>query len=825
MADDFRDQQRDAVVNGGSRRLWIATALDLLRRAPREHADVFWRDAVYAFRTLRQRPGFTFMAVLILGLGIGANTSIFSLLNAILLRPVPVADPEHLVVIRRGSSAFFSYPDYREYQASSTALTGLAAAAPWESDLASDDRSEFITKEGVSGNYSEVVGVRAEVGTWFNVDDELVAVVSHHVWQDWFNRDPQIVGRQIRTGSRVYTIVGVAPAGFLGARAPLRTDLWVPMRTWQGMTLDDRSLALMMMFGRLRPDVSAESAAAELNAIDTRLPRDRQPSSPLALDVLRATPDPALRDISRAVIVFLTAVVGLVLAIACVNVGNLLLVRGAARQRELAVRRALGASSGRLFRQLLTETFVLALGGGLCGLVVARWTNDLLTLLTPAIPAAANIQLNLTIDRSVLAFTAGISIVTTLVCGLLPAWRISRTRALTALKGEQIARSPLGGRTAALVGQVTVSLVLLFVAGTFLRGLWNLQTADPGFAIDDRVYAWTYLPDSEASSERGRQFYARALDRVRSLPGVQSAALTYILPLSTVQSDCVFHPNGEKVQVTTSVIDGGFLSTMRIGLVSGREFSAIDTPDSPAVVIVNQTLVRRLWPAGTALDQSLLVGCQQPRRVRIVGVARDSQVRSLQEPPGPHIYQPFAQNYTALATLVVESRIPTDSMVDALTRTLRALGDNVRVYTVAPVSDHVGRSYFHIRWAADLITIFSSLALGLAALGLYGLMAYRTALRTREIGIRIALGARPADILRHVLGQGLLLVLVGVVVGTAVSAGLTRALARVQEGILPTDPATYLITAAIWMIVAVLACYLPARRAARVDPLLAIRME
>jgi predicted permease len=767
--------------------------------------------------------------VLCLGLGIGVNTAIFGMLNAILFRPMPVTDPERLVGITRGAIATFSYPAYRDFQAKNRTLSGLTTSFPMESDLDVDGDSEFVTAEVVSANYGDVLGIRPALGHWFADDAEPVAVISDAVWRRRFNSSPTVLGRRIRSESQSYIVVGVAARQFTGVLAPLRTDIWVPIRTRPTVAahLDDRAARRFMLFGRMQASVTASQVAADLNSADVQLrtehltPAEVQPH--ITVEELRGVPHPGNRRSYRSIATLLAAVVGFVLLIACVNVGNLLLVRGTVRQREFAVRRALGATRLRLIQQLLTESLVLAAGGGVCGVILAVWTTQLLQRSLP--PTVLPVQMELPLDWRVIAFATAVSLATTVLCGLIPASRASRSSGLLTVRADTFGRASRR-RPVTLVAQIVTSLALLLVAGSFVDAVLHLQATDPGFAVSGRLYAYTFISMPPFTLQSGREFYATAIERLKVLPGVRTAALTRSLPLTPAGTNCASLPGGPPISTTMGVVGTGFFEVMGIGMISGRDFVSDTLSNDTLPVVVNDSLARRLWPERPAVGERVMIGCDMAKSALVIGVARNSVVRALGESAQPHVYLPFAHQYSGgLTTILLQSSDAPTALVEPVRRTLLDLGQGIRVYTVQPLSQHVDQSYWPVRWEASILAGFGLLALMLAALGLYGVIAYRVTLRTHEIGVRMALGARREDIFRDVLGHGLGIVLLAVVIGEVLGAALTRVLAAVQIGIRPTDLRLHVTTIAIWIVVAVVACYWPAARAARVDPLLALRCE
>src|SRR5437899_4632820 len=592
-------------------------------------------DLRYAIRQVKRSPGFAVLAVLCLGLGIGANTSMFSALNSVLFRRLPVADPGRLVMLSRGTSAYFSYPDFRDLQARGRLLSGLTASFPMESDLEVDGVSEFEVAEVVSANYGSVVGVAPAVGRWFTSETEPIAVISYAVWQNRFGGSADILGRRIASEAQSYTIVGVAPRAFTGIFAPYRTDIWVPMRTRPRLAamLDNRSRRLVMVFGRLRSDATPGQASAELNGIEAQLVAEHgasaEPLPPIVAEPIRGIPNPGGRRLVSLSASLLMIVVGVVLLIACVNVGNLLLVRGSLRRRELAVRQALGATKSRLIRQLLTESLVLAIGGGASGLVLAVWTTRILERVMPSVRSTFPIELDLSLDGRVIAFATILSLATTLVCGLVPAWRGSQTSGVAGFKGE------IGGtirrrRPFGLVAQVVLSFVLLLIAGSVIETLRRLQVTDPVVAISGRLYEYIYFP-YVSITETGRELYAQALDRLRALPGVLSASQTSVLPSMPSGTDCASLSGGPQLHASIGEIDRGYFHTLGIGMIAGRDFTSIDEPRQSSTIIITASFAQRVWPNTSPIGKRILIGCQAPQASMVIGVVRGSAARNVGE--------------------------------------------------------------------------------------------------------------------------------------------------------------------------------------------------
>ena len=804
--------------------------------------DHLWQDIRFGLRMLRKNPGFTFLAVLCLALGIGVNTSIFTVLDFTLLRPLPVMAPDQMTILSRAGNPQISYPDYAEYRDRNQALTALAASLPTESSLDANDETHLAAAEAVSGNYSETMGLSTTLGRWFTDENEPVAVLSYGAWRKFFNGDPHVLGRRVRSETQWYTVIGVASPKFTGIYTPIETAIWVPLRMWTRQYPDaqahllDRAhpWPLVMVFGRLRAHVSSSEAAANLNALDILIQREnptvsKTATAPLTLEIIHGAPSPVTRRGAVPFVTLLFLVVSVVLLIACVNVGNLLLARGAARERELSVRATLGASKARLLRQLLMETLMLSLLGTAGGLFLGQWTNHLLNVLFGSLPVEAQValRLDLSINSRVFAFALGLSFVCTLLCGLFPAWRTIRRDVYPVLNGGRAPRQRAGLRHASLVAQVALSLILLLCSGLFLRSIYRMQASDPGFAVQNRFYVLTFVSAPEFSQATGLQFYQQTLKRLQNLPGVRSVALTRFLPLMATgqESDCVSTEGISPFTATLGVISPDFLSTMQVPVLEGRDFSGSDTVSSPPVVLVSQNLAKRLWPDRSAVGQRLRFGCADGATAEVVGVVRDTNIRTLGEAPQPHFYRPFAQRYTGLATLVVETFSNPAAIAPAIRAAIRAESAGARIYALEPLSSHVERSYWAVRWESSILILFGVLALVLAAVGLYGVMAFHVTQRTQEIGLRMALGARSSSVHQLVLREGMKITLLGIAFGILASLGLTRLLARFLSGLNPTDPLTFAGTALLWISVALLACYLPARRAAKVDPMVALRYE
>jgi macrolide transport system ATP-binding/permease protein len=787
-------------------------------------------DLALAIRLLRKSPTFTLLALACLALGIGVNASIFSLLDSVYLRPLPVGNADRVTVLSRGGSSLFPYPEYRALRDRNQSLEGLAISDPEESDLSFEGNAMLIGAEPVSGNYAAVLGARTIVGRWFTREDEPTAVISHHAWQQLFHGDPGVLGKIVRSESHAYTVVGVAPPEFAGIYAPLRIDLWVPFRYWAGDRAGNRR---GMVIGCLKRSVGVAQAAAELNAVATLIHREnpdmaKDARAPLLLELVRGIPNPVGRRKAMPVVILLMTVVALVLLIACMNVGNLLVARGMGRQREIAVRFALGAGRARVLRQLMTENLALGLLGGAAGVVVAYVTNRLLVAALPMLPFGEAFRIDLPLDFRVLLYTGSVALLTALLSGLLPALQSSRGDLAAVLKGANIAGGRLRLRLAMLTGQIALSLVLLLMAGLFARLIVRFHNLDPGFASANRLYAPAFVPAPQFTPASGCVFYDQVLTRLRALPGVSSASLTTRLPMyaAGIVGTCAARDGDRPTPATSMTIDRGFLDTLRIPLLEGRDFANADKADGPPVAIVNQTLARRLWPNMPAVGRTFQVGCDHPRTLQVVGVARDSKVRSMNEVTLPHVYLPFPQAYEGgIVFLVVETAGDPNPLMEPVRQTLVSAHPDFRSYGIRRLSDSLDASLWQARFELWLLGILGALALVLAAVGMYGVLAYHVTARTHEIGIRVALGACPREVVQLVVAQGLRVTIAGIAIGLLISALASRLLTTLLQGVSPTDAITWSSAVGVWLAVALVACWLPARRATRVEPVVALREE
>jgi putative ABC transport system permease protein len=829
-----------------------------------------FKDIRFAARGLWKRPGFTVVAVLTLALGIGANTAIFSVVNATLMRTQPVSDPDRLVFVFNGpAGSVFSYPDYVAVRDQNNVLDGLVAWGGITASLNSNDQTDLITGAIVTGNFFDVLGVRAQLGRIITTEDDKtpgahpVAVISQGLWQGRFAGDPNIIGRQLLLNGNAFTVIGVLPKGFDGLQLGVTRDLYVPMMMQATMRppragfsgemnpdlLQVRTNRWLYSVGRLKEGVTEAQAQSSLALITKQLEvayPQQSSGRGITISPLSASDDPGGRQQLSSVARLLMGVVGIVLLIACANVANLLLARSSARTKEIAVRLAIGATRWRIVRQLLTEGVLLATLGGAAGLLLAWWTARTISAAPPPTNALP-ITPQFSIDLRVLLFTLGLSLLAGVVFGLAPALRASNPALIPALKDDAAAffeRTRMFTlRNLLVVTQVALSVVLLIAAGLFLRSLRQAQTIDPGFDAEKIVGLPLNINLLRYTKAQGREFYRQVTERVEAIPGVESASVARIAAVSgnsSVRSLLIEGRAGSDNQfrsdnsgpvaenndsVSANVIGPKYFQTMGIALMQGRDFNAQDSDDHPPVVIVNEAFVRRHFPNEDALGKRLSFnGPKGPWR-EIVGVVRTSKYRSLGEAPTPVAYLALQQNHETGMVLHVRTRVDPSSVAGAIRNEVQSLERNLPLGNPELMSERVANSLYAARMGALLLAVFGACALLLASIGLYGVMSFAVARRTRELGIRVALGARPGDVFRLVLLQGMTLVIVGLVLGIGVAVAVTRLLASFLYGVSTTDALTFTAIPALLTAVALLACYLPARRATKVEPLIALRYE
>jgi len=808
----------------------------------------FWQDLRFGARMLIKKPGFTLIAVVTLAFGIGANTAIFSLVNTAMLRPLPIANPDQFVALGNAEQdrifSTFSYPNYKDIRDRNEVFSGLIAYRFAPLSLSYDGVNERLWGYVVSGNYFDALGVKAALGRVISAEDDQspgghpVAVVSYKYWQKRFGGEQSVIGKEVIVNGRGYTVIGVAPPEFYGTEVVAAPELWFPMMMQAEIEvganwLDRRGVENIFIQGHLKPGVSVAQAQSALNSIALQLEREH----PEVNEGKRITLAPAglmggqWRGPVLGFTGLLMGVVGLVLLLACANLANLLLARGAERRREIAVRLAMGASRLRLVRQLLTESVMLAVVGGALGLLLASWLVDLMVALKPPVDVPLSIDLH--IDHRVLIFTCLISLVTGVLFGLLPAMQATKTDLVSGLKDEMAAgghrRSRL--KSGLIVFQVALSLALLICGGLMLRALQRAQTVKLGFDPQNAIEVSFDLRLQGYDEGSGREFQKRLLERVRALPGVRQAGIADMVPVDLHFGRSPVFIEGRAPERITTVpramtnrVSPGYLGAMSTRLTQGRDFAEQDNENAPRVAIINETFARRFWPGEDPIGKRFSVGSPEAPKLQVIGVTEDGKYAGLNETPMPFVYRPLWQSYTGTTNLIVRSETESQRLIAAVRGELRQLDPNLPVSSKTMV-EHMSLPLLPTRVAASALGSFGLLALALAGIGLYGVMSYSVTNRTREIGVRMALGARRRDVLKLIVSQGMKLTLIGVAIGLAVSLALTRLMKSVLLGVSATDPLTFVVIALLLTGVALLACYVPARRAMRVDPMIALRCE
>jgi predicted permease len=802
------------------------------------------QDVRFGFRMLAKNPGFTAVAVITLALGIGANSTIFSWINSTLLDPIPgAADTSKLVSVMRGEWSEnpmppFSYPDYADLRASTESFSGLIAYQQDFMSLTGNDKPERLFGEFVSADYFDVLGVPPILGRSFSLTEEEktgstpAVVISYALWQSHYGGDRSVIGKSMEIAKRLCTIVGVAPPGFIGCAKGTRSDLWAPL-VYGNDQFRQRGTFWLDVLGRLKPGVTRRPAEAELDLQMQRIvkqyPDSHRGPNQITLDPLYRSPF-GTNVFMYKTLPMLLALAAVLLLLGCANVANLLLVRFVARRRELALRLSVGAGRWRLLRQLLVESLVLALLGGGVAMLLTSWTAGSFAAFFP--PTNFPLAINGRVDDVVLGLTVIISILTALIFGILPALRSSSLAPITVLKEE--VGSVSGGiyksrlSRALVVAQISLSLLLLICAGLFTRSLRNAQRSDLGFDPNHVLVASYDLGPLGYSQDQGIAFHRQLLSKLSALPGVESATLADFSPLSfTIHAGDV-HPDGylprtgESVQVSSAIVSPNYLRTMHTPIVAGRDFTEQDTAGSRLVAIVNEEFVNRYWPGQDAIGKRF---SEDGQWFNVVGVARNGKYRRLVYAPEPVFFQPLYQRYQGL--VMIHARVSGDprSYAAAVEKSVHELNADLPVFGVTTLKASMQFGSIFERLAGTFAGAFGLLALALAAVGIYGVIGYTTRQRTHEMAIRMALGAQRAEVLRLVLGQGLLLTLAGLAVGIAMSLALTRYLKSVLFGVTTSDLLTYAAVTSLLCLVSLVACYIPARRATKVDPMEALRYE
>ncbi|MGE3274781.1 MAG: ABC transporter permease [Vicinamibacterales bacterium] len=825
--------------------------------------DQVLRDLRQGVRQLARRPAFAAAAIASLALGIGLNTTLFSVVNAVLLRDTTVREPERLVEIYSGVTDFptltTSYPDFLDLRAGAPALEGLSASSFVRGILSTTGRPELVAGEAVTANYFDLLGVAPELGRPFATGEdrpgaEAAVVISHGLWQRQFGAGGDVLGRTLELSGLPYTVIGVAPAGFAGTIPGIQPDFWVPISqvdrlSFSGIQanagnetassrLDRRGSRWLFVKGRLAPGRTVEEARTEVDTIFKRLAAEYPDTNEDIFGTVMAASNvrfhPMVDGYVKAASAVLLTAVGLVLLIACGNVANMLLARGQARRRELAIRAAVGAGRGRLVRQLLTEGLVLSAVGGGAGVLLAWWAGRTLTgLRFDALPV--QLQFDYTLDGTVLAFAVGVSVVTAVLFGLAPALHASSPELVPALKestaGDDGRLKRFTMRDALVVGQLALSLVLLVAGALLARGFFTARAADLGFDPEPIVALSFNLQMNGYDTDRAVAFRDRAVEALRAQPGVVSVTTATRLPMAPdVNMEGILvpghdQPGDDPTPVDEVAIGPDYFTTVGVPLVAGRAITADEVERGARVAVVNEALAKRYWPGGSALGQRIYLNGFDREPHEVVGVSRDHVVRVVGEDARPYLQVPASPSQgVPLVVRLAEGR-PAEAAIPALQSAIWALEPDI-VFTEANTASEVASATMApTEIGAMLLGAFGALALLLAAVGLYGVIAYSVSLRTREVGLRMALGAERGTVLRLVLGQGARLALVGISLGLLASAGVGKVLGSLLYGVSAFDPVAYLMAAGLLLAVAIAANLVPAIQASRIDPMRALRAE
>jgi putative ABC transport system permease protein len=850
MEQVFAEQRAEAARHGDKMsvwRLWWETAKGIFTTAPREHLSMLRLDSSFALRMMRKNLGFTVAAVIVLGLGIGANTAIFSVVNAVLLKPLPYEHGERLLLLRQGTSRSgqmgrnVSVPELMDYRRQNRSLDELVEYHNMQFILLGRSEPEHVETGVVSWNFFDVFGIKPLVGRMFEPDDEKqgappVLLLSYEYWLRSFGGDPTVVGKTFRMNDKAHTVIGVLP---LFPQYPEENDVYMPSLACpfrsSPQLIANRQGRMVRMFGRMKPGVKPAQAAADLSTVAASMqrefPKDYPEDSTLKIETTPLKVE-LTRD-ARPTMLLLLGAAGFVLLIACANVANLNLARMVRRERELGIRTAMGAGRVRLFRQLLTESFLLALGGGALGLLLASGGVHLLVAYVARFTPRAN---EVHIDSAVLLFTLGVALFISVLTGTAPA--LARRESLvTTLKegGNQATLGTARGkmRSALIVAQVAVSFLLLIGAGLTVRSLINLQQVDAGFRPENVLTVQISLDFTKDMSNRSMLGFSDALlEKIQAMPQVTSAAMSAEFPLDkSPASNNQYLIEGQqgdardaKPTAEFNVVSPGYFRTLGVPLINGRTFDGRDRQDKPLVAIVNQSLAQHRWHGQDPLGRRISFD-DGKTWTQIVGIAGDVRERGLDQPPSDLVYLPYAQYPQMYPSLVARTQGDPMNIARAVVQHLYEVDPNQPAGRIQSLEQLRADSIAAPRLTANLLGLFALLALAIAAAGIGGVMALSVSQRTHEIGVRMAIGARPAEIVRMILRQGMGLAIVGVVLGVLGAFTLTHAVKTLLFGVTPTDPVTFVGVAAVLSAAAFAACYIPARRASQVDPLRALRTE
>jgi predicted permease len=816
------------------------------------------QDVRFGWRMLCKTPALTAVVAITLALGIGANTLIFSFVNGFLLRPMPVPHPEQIAVLaanQQGDSPLlysFSYPEFIDFRKQADSFADLAGYTLAQSGLSADGRVDQVVASYVTGDYFSVLGVKPALGRLIRPAEENqpgeqpVVVLGYSYWQKRFGGKPGVIGKPVRVNGKQATIIGVVPQQFLGAISVIEMDMYMPLGNAASIEqassnpVTDRNARMVRVLGRLKPGVSFSQAQASVNVIASRLGK-QYPSTDgnITVRVFReqfARPAPLANNLVALIASFFLILGALLLLLACVNVANVLLARATVRQREMGLRAALGAGRGRLIRQMLTETILLGLLGGVLGVILGEWANprDIFKAAQTSLP----IRLDFGFDWHVFVYSFAAALSTGIFVGLWPAFRASRADLNGILQEGGRSGSAGSGRhrlrSALVVAQVAGSLTLLIVAALFVRSLRHAETMYLGFD-PDHVLSLNMDPHQIGYDQaRTTEFYRQLESRARALPGVQAVSFAFGAPLvgsvntGTITFESQTIPGGQQPpSVFFNTIDPTYFESMRVPLLRGRAFTESDNQTAPPVVIVNQTMADKYWPLQDPLGRrfSLKTATGPSKTLQIVGVATNGKYLFVAEDPTPFFYVPLAQNYTSARALQVRSSVPPAALLAPVQAEIHKLAPDLPVTDAKTMQQAIGDELLEYRLGAGVAAAMGAIGLLLAVIGIYGIVSFSAAQRTREIGIRMALGGSARDVIRLILQQGVRMVLIGLGVGVLAALGITRVMAGLLVGVSPSDPLTYATVALLLTAVALAACWIPARRATRVDPGIALRYE
>ncbi|MDX6306238.1 MAG: hypothetical protein QOI77_3207 [Blastocatellia bacterium] len=817
----------------------------------------FIQDLRYGIRMLLKSPGVSIVAVLALALGIGANTAIFSSVSAFLFRPLPVPEPDRLVrtfevTDDRGIAEEISYPDFVDYRDQNTVFEGIVAESMVQAAISDQKQNEVVWGQVVSGNYFDVLRIKPMLGRTFAADEDktpgaaAVVVLGHNLWQRRFAGDQNIVGKTVELNGRQYNVIGIAPPSFKGTKFGLSLDFWAPMMMVEELdhspkVLTSRNSHWMSVIARLKPGVTQDQAAAAMSGIAQRLnqayPNARTNGTRVTLTTEQDGRWGDASVIMKSAGAIAMAIVGLILLIACANVANLLLARAAARRKEMGVRLALGASRARLIRQLLTEGLLLSVLGGGLGLLLAYWVTALMQGFIPLLPYTI-VSDFFALDARALWFTLGVSLLSGVVFGLAPAWHASNPELVPILKGdantgEKGKRRRLTLRNCLVVAQVAMSLVVLVCGGLFIKSFRNAQRMDPGFTSKGILLVSLNPQLIGYDEEQTKIFFRQITDRVAGLPGVQGASVAGLIPLGdSSNSNGPILKEGETLapgspgrNIMNNVVSPGHFKTLQIPLTAGRDFDDRDRKGEQRVIVINERMAQLLWPGENAVGKRLYIGPGSRDAVEVIGVARTGKYRTLAEDPKPYYYYPMAQRPAIGMTLMVSTANDPRSLVGAIRKEVQTIDARIPLSSIKTMTEHLTWALWGPNMAATLALAFGVVALLLSAVGLYSVMAYVVAQRTREVGIRMALGAQRRDVLQLITSQGMRLAMIGVVIGFGLSLALARVLSSMLIGVSTYDLTTFVVVPLLLAVVAFVACLIPARRATKVNPLVALRYE